>query len=232
MRATQQRRPLLLICAGCAAFLAGIAVHALSGGAAIPSTQHAGGSNAGSSTSGRSGPGPTKFSNGIPAGFARSKDGARAAAVAYVRTGQVLIDLPPDELDQAVRAISAVGSANEQVSIVEHQLDQVRAVLAPGTGPTRYVQAALATRVDAFAPDRAHVSVWNVGILSRNGVADPQAGWYTSEFDLVWERGDWKLWSETTDPGPAPGLNSGMSRATSQELDAALDGFTPWESSP
>jgi hypothetical protein len=229
MTPTHSGRPLVLFCGVCATFLAGMAVHALVGGGAIPSRQHAIGSNAGSVSSGRSGPGPTKFSNGIPAGFARSKDGARAAAVAYVRTGQVLIDLPTEELDQAVRAISAVGSADEQVSIVEHQLDEVRAVLAPGTGPTRYVQAALATRVDAFAPDRARVSVWNVGILSRNGVADPQAGWYTSVFDLVWERGDWKLWSETTDPGPAPGLNSGMSPSTSQELDAALDGFTPWE---
>ena len=64
------------------------------------------------------------------------------------------------------------------------------------------------------------------------GVAAPQAGWTTSTFDLVWERGDWKVWAESIAPGPAPALNGGVAPATSVELDAKLDGFTPWEPSP
>ncbi len=115
-----------------------------------------------------------------------------------------------------------------QVSTTEKQLDQLRAVLAPGTGPTRYLQAVLATRLDTFAPDRAAVSVWSVGVLSRMGVAAPQAGWSTSVFDLVWERGDWKVAAETITAGPAPALNDGTAPATSEDLAAALDGFVPW----
>ena len=158
-------------------------------------------------------------------------DGARAAAVGYVLTGQVLIDLPTTAVSEAVRAMSSAGSADVQVTTTQQQLDQLRSVLAPGTGSTQYLQAAIATRVDAFTPDRARVSVWNVGVLSRMGVAAPQAGWTTSVFDLVWERGDWKTWSETITPGPAPALNAGTAPATSGDLQASLDGFAPWEPS-
>ncbi|MDP9335451.1 MAG: hypothetical protein M3Q30_19390 [Actinomycetota bacterium] len=222
----------MLIGVVCAAFLAGMVAHGLVGGAVTPRAEHSVGSNAGGDPSGRGSPGPARYSHGIPAGFARSKDGARTAAAAYVLTGQVLIDLPPTAVDAAVRLMSSAGSADVQVSTTEQQLEQLRAVLAPGTGLTRYLQAVVATRVDAFTPDRARVSLWNVGVLSRIGVAAPQAGWTTSTFDLVWERGDWKVWSETISPGPAPALNGGAAPATSDELEAKLEGFTPWEQSP
>ena len=229
MRATHQHRPLLIVGVVCTTFLAGMAASGLIGSAGTP--DRSGGSNARSAPTEQSSSGPAKYRNGIPAGFARSKDGARAAAVGYVLTGQVLINLPAQEMDRAIRAMSSAGSADEQVSTAEQQLDQVRSTLAPGTGPTRYVQAVLATRIDAFGPDRARVSVWNVGVLSRVGVAAPQAGWSTSVLDLVWERGDWKLWGDTTDPGPSPALNAGDAPATSEALEAALGGFTPWEPS-
>ena len=109
---------------------------------------------------------------------------------------------------------------------------QVRETLADGSGPMRYEQAVLATRLDAFDNDRARVSVWSVGVLSRLGVAAPQAGWTTSVFELVWERGDWKVWSESEAPGPAPELNKGAVPATSAEYDAALHNFQPWSAAP
>ena len=174
-------------------------------------------------------PARRRIRGGIPVGFARTKDGARAAAVAYVLTGRTLINLAPTLADNAVRSMSASASADMQVATTEQQLDRLRAVLAPGSGPTRYLQAVLATRIDAFTPDRARVSVWNVGVLSRAGVAAPQAGWTTSVFELVWERDDWKVWSETITPGPAPALNAGAAPATSEQLESALNGFTPWE---
>ena len=34
--------------------------------------------------------------------------------------------------------------------------------------------------LDGFTKDRARVVVWNVGVLSRDGVAQPQASWATS----------------------------------------------------
>jgi len=194
----------------------------------ISNVQRAGSSNLQSAPNDPTGPGPATYTNGIPAGFARSQQGATAAAAAYVLTGQVLLGLPTTTLDEAVRAISSTASASVQVSTIAQQLDQLRAVLAPGTGPTRYLQAVLATRLDTFTPDRASVSVWSVGVLSRLGVAAPQAGWSTSVFDLVWERDDWKVATETITAGPAPALNDGTTPATSEDLAAALDGFVPW----
>jgi len=44
----------------------------------------------------------------------------------------------------------------------------------------------------------------------------------------VWERGDWKVWSETITPGPAPALDAGAAPASHEQLDQALSDFTPW----
>jgi len=175
------------------------------------------------------GAGPTGTRDGMPVGFAQTDDGARAAAAAYVLTGQDLLAMPPTRVGDAITAIAAAASAETQIADAEQQLEQLRAVLAGGNGPIRYLQAVLATRVDAYASERARVSVWSVGVLSRAGAAQPQAGWNISTFELVWERGDWKVWSETITSGPAPALDGGAAPASHDELDRALNGFVPWE---
>jgi hypothetical protein len=177
-------------------------------------------------------PGPAAFDTGIPIGFSHSDEGARAAAVGYVLTGQTLLALAPTEVPDAVRVFAASASADSQVSDAQEQLSQLRAVLADGSGPIRYVQAVMATRVDAYTRARARVSVWSVGVLARVGAAQPQAGWTISAFELVWERGDWKVWSETITPGPAPLLNGAVKPATNVEFDRSLNGFLPWQQSP
>lgn len=177
---------------------------------------------------GTTGLGPRSYSEGIPAGFSHTKDGARAAGVAYLLTGHRLIELVPTRVAAAVRSMAANGSADAQVAEADEQLRRLRETLADGTGPTRYLQAVLASRVDAFTSERARVSVWSVGVLSRTGVAQPQAGWSISTFELVWERSDWRIWSETTTPGPAPELNASVVPASAAQLDQALLGFTPW----
>jgi hypothetical protein len=82
-------------------------------------------------------------------------------------------------------------------------------------------------RVDAFTPDRARVAVWHVGVLHRAEAVPPQAGWAISAFDLVWERDDWKVWSETVAPGPAPLLNHAAAPASDEQFASALAGFIP-----
>jgi hypothetical protein len=165
----------------------------------------------------------------MPVGFSRSQEGARAAAVAYVLTGQALLGLAPTEVPDAVRVFAASASAETQVRDAQEQLGALRAALAEGSGPIRYIQSILATRVDAYSRARARVAVWSVGVLARVGAAQPQAGWTTSTFELVWERGDWKVWSETIAPGPAPLLNGATRPATNSEFERSLDGFAPWQ---
>jgi len=177
-------------------------------------------------------PGPARTDRGVPAGFARTEAGAVAAAAAFVTTGQAQIDMDPLAAADSVRQMAAGATAATQVAQLLAGLDELRRTLGPGTGPITYRQAALAWRVEGFTPARARVAVWHVGVLSRQQVAPPQAGWATSTFDLVWERGDWRVWSETTTPGPVPIADDSAPPATSTELAAALDGFAPFAVAP
>ena len=135
----------------------------------------------------------------------------------------------PAEVESAIRTMAAEGAADAQLADTTTRLTAARSALAGSTAPIEYHQAILATRVDAYTPERTRVSVWNVGVLSREGVASPpQAGWTISTFDLVWERGDWKVWAETIVPGPAPITNNAAMPATSAQLRERLAGFTDY----
>lgn len=177
-------------------------------------------------TGGRPLPGPTIHTDGAPGGFARTEQGAVEAAAAFVTTGQALLDMDPLAAEEAVRSMAASATADTQVEETLAGLAAVRGTLAPGTGPIVFRQSPISWRVDGFTPVRARVAIWGVGVLSREGIAPPQAGWTTSTFDLVWERGDWRIWAETVTPGPAPLLDDSAAPATSGQLAAALRGFT------
>ncbi len=170
--------------------------------------------------------GSTTTEQGVPAGFARTQEGAVAAAAAFVCTGRALFEMDPLAAEKAVRQMSATETADEQVTSVLDQLGQARQALAGGSGPVTFRQAAVAWRIDSFSTDEARVAVWHVGVLSREGAAPPQAGWATSTFDLVWEHGDWKVEHENMVPGPAPILNDSAPPATAALFTGALDGFT------
>lgn len=178
------------------------------------------------------GPGPTVLTSGIPVGYARSPEGAVAAAVAYMATGQAVLDMSPAEVGAAVHTMATSQAAGQILADTRARLAAARTALAGGDAPVEYRQAALAVRVDAFDQERARVAVWNVGVLARDGVAPPQAGWAISTFDLVWERSDWKVAAEVIEPGPAPVTNAAVAPATSAELSRRLAGFSPYGSRP
>lgn len=208
------------------AFLAGLAAPSLVGSSPDPGGHRVRTGGGPTGTSGDPHPGPTATRAGLPTGFARTEQGAVAAAASYVTTGQALIDMDPLSAEEAIRQIAAEDSADAQVDDLLGRLRTVRETLAPGSGPMVYRQAVVAYQVEAWSPDRARVAVWNVGVLTRKGVAPPQAGWAISTFDLVWERGDWKIWAETILPGPAPTLDASAAPATAEQFTASLEGFT------
>jgi len=160
----------------------------------------------------------------MPAGFTRSPEGAVAAAASFVCTGQALFDMDPLDAEQAIRQTSAASTANHQVADTLAKLQTARSQLAGGTGSTVYRQAVVARRIDSFTPERATVALWDVGVLTRDGAAPPQAGWATSRFELVWERDDWKILDETISAGPAPILDNTTAPATSDQFVTALTG--------
>lgn len=84
----------------------------------------------------------------------------------------------------------------------------------------------LATRIDAYTSSRSRVSVWRVGILSIDGLTAPLAEWTTVAYDLVWDRADWRIWSETQSSGPTPMTHPDEKPSTPDSLRTALAGFT------
>jgi hypothetical protein len=162
----------------------------------------------------------------VPAGFTRSEAGAVAAATSFLTTGQALIGMDPLAAEEAIRQMASAATSDRQVDDTLEQLRGLRDVVAGGTGPIVYRQAALAYRVDSFDRDAARLAIWHVGVFTRDAIAPPQAGWSTSTFELAWERGDWKIVDETVVPGPAPVLDGSSAPATSRQLIASLDGFS------
>ena len=223
----QDRRPFrTLAAAGAAAlvFLGGMAARGALGDragdeahATAPET---------TSASATVGPGPTADVDGAPAGFARTREGARAAAIAYTATlSQRLLYLEPAAAQTAVRAVAAGASEDTLIADALTGLQAARTPLAEGTGATWWIVEPLAVKVEAFSTDRARVSVWLVRVLSRQGVVVPQTSWVTETVELVWEDSDWRLWSDTSTPGPTPVLDGSDLPASAAELDAELTGF-------
>ncbi len=150
-------------------------------------------------------PGPrSESAAGVPTGFARSRAGAIAAAATYVRQGQRIVDLPVAERPSALQTIAAHAAAEGYVAQASAQLAELDGVALRGQGHVTWDVSVLATRLDAYTSRRARVSLWRVGVLSVAGLTSPLAEWTTVAYDLVWEQGDWKVWSETQMAGPTP----------------------------
>ena len=170
-------------------------------------------------------PGP-RTEGPVPAGFAHTHAGAVAAAATDVRQGQRLYNLPADERVTALRAMASQAAAGTYVAEQSQELAELDAVAARGDGPLTWDVAVLATRLDAYTPSRALVSIWRVGVLSINGLTAPVAEWTTVAYELVWERGDWRIWSDTQTPGPTPMGHPSEPPSTPDQLSSALAGFT------
>ena len=169
---------------------------------------------------------PRVDQSGVPVGFARTQSGARDAAIAYVQLGDLLLSLDPSAADDVLRRVASRDSSDQFVQSELAGFTQLRNALGRGSGPIRLRVGVVATRVDAFSEDRARVRLWRVAVLSRDGMTNPGEQWATVTYDLVWEQGNWKIWSETNVPGPDPAATASH-LATPSELEAALAGFEP-----
>jgi len=164
---------------------------------------------------------------GVAAGVVRSHAGARAAAVAYVGLGNLVLGLDPDQGAEVLRLVASRGAGDQFVQSELAGFAQLRDALGRGSGPTRLRVGVLATALDAYSSRRARVRLWRVAVLSREGMSNPGAQWATVTYDLVWEAGDWKIWSETVAAGPSP-VSTDSRAATPAELEATLAGFVAY----
>ena len=172
----------------------------------------------------------------MPVGFARSPQGAAAAATAYLTVaaeGLLLMEGPAR--DAALARMLVPDASPQTVASVAGDpalLDRVRRA-ASASGALRAVlrNVPVAYRVDAFSPDRARVGVWATAVWSIAGVGGPREAWTTTSLELVWVGGDWRLWSLSSKDGPTPATTSGPVAGT-DDLIAALGGYSGYRYGP
>lgn len=169
--------------------------------------------------------GPTAVRAGMPVGFARTEQGARAAAMTYSGASQLWLYFADVEIEEAVAAIATPTAAPSLTREVVGEVGVAREALAASPGRVWWIVRPLATRVEAFTPDRARISVWTVTVLSATDVALPQSEWITVTVELVWSDGDWLVSAITDAAGPTPMLGPRDQPWQSEPLDDALEGF-------
>ncbi len=151
--------------------------------------------------------GPSDKVDGVGVGFARTEQGAVAAATNLVLTLEQAITAERDEAVRAYEILAAGASRDILVGELAASWDAVHTgVDANGPiGAELFVRTVpVGHELIRFDDDRATVDVWTLNLVAVSGMAEATATWETATIELVWEDDDWKVWSSTSTPGPSP----------------------------
>lgn len=162
-----------------------------------------------------------------PRGYARTPEGAVAAATAYVDAlgGPAILD--PAAVRRTLSAIASSASRDGLVRAYASAARQARESLGVRTpsDPLLVLRTTpLGYRIDGFHREAATVSIWRVGIVGSGRTVEPRQSWRTETVSLTWEDGTWKLDAVRSSPGPTPPLAG--KTTTPAELFAAVQRFT------
>ncbi|MEV6528337.1 hypothetical protein AB0M86_01890, partial [Streptomyces sp. NPDC051639] len=199
-----------------------------------------GGAKSGTSPTAASGNRPVDSkTNGIPAGFAHSEQGAQSAAANYAvalgSTGMFQKDNRHTIVDSIYTSAAAgrlQGPMDDAYSTDFLGKLGLDANGNPPSGST-FVSRTIpvGTKGQQYSATAARVSVWYMGLIgmSGQGSTDPVSStWKTWTFDLQWDKGDWKIVTDSQKDGPAP-VPGDDKAAASDEISKAIEeygGFT------
>jgi hypothetical protein len=157
--------------------------------------------------------GPRRTEHGVGVGYARSQQGAVAAAANYTKALSSALILDPDRRRAAIDTLAAP----EARARLQRTFDQAVASLRAGLGVSgpagdRAQVLLRATqvgwRVDQYTKGAARVAIWvtSVGgsLGGDSGTVPVREGWGTTTVSLRWVDGDWKQVQSTTTDGPVP----------------------------
>ena len=158
--------------------------------------------------------------------YARTSEGATAAATVYLSalSGPILLD--PDAVSRTLKRIVSTASRDELVSAYRTAAIRARGQLgvASASDPSLVLRtAAVGYRVDGFQRRAATVSLWRVGIVGGPATVEPHQSWRTETVSLIWEDGIWKIDAVRSSPGPTPPLAGAPTRYA--ELTTAIPTF-------
>jgi hypothetical protein len=176
------------------------------------------------------GVGPSSWVEGVPVGWAPTREGAVAAAAAY---GKVLSSswflTDAARRDRALAAMATPASLAALQSAQQALASEVASnPLGSGLGQPS-VASVLTTgylgyRLEQYREhDSARVALWAVVVAGNDANLPPQALWGTSTLLLRWA-GDWKLEAAQTVPGPVP-VYGQAEPSTPADLVAAIRDF-------
>jgi hypothetical protein len=157
-------------------------------------------------------------------GHAHDPVGALAAAVAYAQFAEAAVGNSVDDVVAAQEAMASDASRAALVASTRQKLEALYAVYPPDS--LSYRVAVVAAKVTIVDPDSCRIDLWQVTVLGVvNGPT--REDWSTLTYGLVWERGDWRVASEVTAPGPYPAPWPQVTPTLPDELAARLAGFGP-----
>jgi hypothetical protein len=153
--------------------------------------------------------GPADVVDGIPHGWRRDRDGARAAAVAAVSATSEIATAGFITRDDLIESIASADYASELAAMSSRQLDELSLELGEaGIAPSQLMWSEIPLRARVVTADRDHsvVDVWSVLVVGVPGHGGPRQIWRTVTVELIWERSDWRIDGWDADAGPTPAL--------------------------
>lgn len=173
--------------------------------------------------------GPRRFKAGVGVGYARSQQGAVAAAANY--TSVLSSDLILDTTRRRA-AIDAL-AAPEAKARLQKTFDQAVVSLRQGLGVTGGADdgtqvllraTPVGWRVENYDNGAAKVAIWVTSVGGSIGGKVPvpiREGWGTTTVTLRWAGGDWKQVESTTTDGPVPIADVAPPTAAPELVDKA-----------
>jgi hypothetical protein len=147
------------------------------------------------------GSGPFGEENGVPVGYARTEEGAVAAA-----TNFSLLAADDDllEVDALALAMETLAAPNWKAEARAQAVNGNEFVVDRYGTDADLTGAVLRYEVVEYSSDRAVVRLWTVSVVSGSNRPNVEEVWGTVTVNLVWVDGDWRVEGNESAPGPAP----------------------------
>jgi hypothetical protein len=167
--------------------------------------------------------GPTTEENGVPVGYARTEEGAVAAATNFnlLAGNDALLDR--ESMVAAMQTMAApawkVEAARQATSGYDYIVNTYGSNADVSAAVVRY-------QVVDFTSDEASVRLWTVSLASGSKRPQVEEVWAVVTIDLIWSENDWRVDGIESSVGPAPvDLPSGQPGESATTLMEEFDEF-------
>jgi hypothetical protein len=173
--------------------------------------------------------GPRRFKAGVGVGYARSQQGAVAAAANYTSVLSSDLILDTTRRRAAIDALAAPDAKARLQKIFDQAVVSLRQGLGVTGGADDGTQVLLRAtpvgwRVEDYDNGAAKVAIWVTSVGGSIGGKVPvpiREGWGTTTVTLRWAGGDWKQVESTTTDGPVPIADVAPPTAAPELVDKA-----------